>query len=604
MTRLTVLAAAVLVTACATVPQATAPTADLPDRKAAESRKLHALFEDYFEARLELNPVEATSIGDDRYNDRFSVTIAPDHRAKVERLERGALAKVSDIDVSLLEGQDRLSYDIFKLGRERAIEGMRFPGWLLPFNQFYSTPNSFVQMGSGNGLHPFKKVKDYDDWLKRVDGLVAWTEQAITNMREGMAKGYVQPKVLMEKTLPQLSTHVVQKPEDSLFWGPVKAFPADFSDADKARLTAAFRTAIEQKLVPSYKRLHAFVRDEYLPKCRDTVGLDALPDGAAWYAHNLRQITTTDLTPAQIHQIGLDEVQRIHAEMAKVMREVGFKGDLQAFFKHVKADPKFFWASREELVQGYGTIKRRVDANLTRLFEGLPKADYEVRAVEPFREKSAAGGQYQAANEDGSRPGIFYANAYELKSRPKWAMESLSLHEGNPGHHFQITLARENKDLPRFRRFGGYTAYSEGWGLYAESLGKELGMYEDPYQYFGMLEAELWRAVRLVVDTGLHSKGWSREQVLAYMSANTAAGEAQKVSEAERYIAIPGQATAYKVGQLKIRELRTRAERALGAGFDVRAFHSQVLGDGPLPLDVLEAKLERWMAPRQAETGT
>jgi uncharacterized protein (DUF885 family) len=598
MKRLSTLLAAALLAACTTAPEqpAPAPAQDLAARKAAEAEKLHRLFEDYFEENLVLNPIQATSIGDGRYNDRFPDFLSPEGRARFEKQDRDYLAKIDAIDASLLEGQDLLSYDIFKSNRERSIEGLRFPGHLLPLNQFFSTPNFFVQMGSGNGLHPFKKVKDYDDWLKRIDGYVAWTDQAIANMREGIRQGYVQPRILMEKTLPQLTAHVVAKPEDSLFWGPIRNLPADFSQADKDRLIAAYRDAIANRIVPSYKKLHDFVRDEYIPKCRETVGLYALPDGGAWYAFNVKSITTTDLTPEEIHEIGLKEVARIHGEMEKVMKEVGFKGDLKAFFKHVKEDPKFFWTRREDLIQGYYEIKKRADAALPVLFEIMPKADYEIRAVEPFREKTASGGQYNAASEDGSRPGIFYANAYDLKSRAKWAMESLSLHEGNPGHHFQITIARENKALPRFRRFGGYTAYSEGWGLYAESLGKELGMYSDPYQYFGMLEAELWRAIRLVVDTGIHAKGWTRQQVLDYMTANSAAGEAQKVSEAERFMAIPGQALAYKLGQMKLRELRTRAEQKLGSKFDVRKFHTEVLRDGALPLDVLERKIDRWIA--------
>ncbi|HXW10735.1 MAG TPA: DUF885 domain-containing protein, partial [Steroidobacteraceae bacterium] len=314
-------------------------------------------------------------------------------------------------------------------------------------------------------------------------------------------------------------------------------------------------------------------------------------------AYNVKRITTTDYTPEQIHQLGLDEVARIHRAMDGVMQQVGFEGTRNEFFKHLNTDPRFFWTSREDLVAGYEKIKAEVDPLLPKLFEILPKADYEVRAVEPFREKSAAGGQYQAASEDGSRPGIFYANAYDLRARPKWAMEALSLHEGNPGHHFQITIQREQKDLPRFRRFGGYTAYSEGWGLYAESepVGRALGRYTDPYQYFGQLEAEIWRAIRLVVDTGLHSKGWTREQVLDYMEANSSAAEARRVSETERYMAIPGQALAYKIGQIKISELRARAEAALGPKFDVRKFHTAVLVDGALPLDVLESKIDRWI---------
>jgi uncharacterized protein (DUF885 family) len=577
---------------------ATTP-APAAEAASAESRKLADLVDAYFEEQLKLNPLLATSIGDPRYNDRFEVTISPEWRARDEKVERVFLERVRAIDPRLLSGQDALTYEIFKSAREREIEGFRFPGHLIPVNQFYSVPNSFAQLGSGNGLHPFKTVKDYEDFLKRVNGFVAWIDQAIVNMREGIAKGYTLPKVLVERTLPQLAAQIVEKPEDSLYWGPVKNLPASFTAEEQARLTTAYRAAIATQVIPSYRRLHEFLQDEYLPKARTSVGLDALPDGKAWYEYNVRNITTTDYTPAQIHEIGLREVQRIHGEMRKVMQQVGFEGSLDDFFRFVNTDDRFVHPSREALVAGYVDIKKRVDPQLPKLFEILPNADYEVRAVEPFREKSAAGGQYQAASEDGTRPGIFYANAYDLKARPKWAMEALSLHEGNPGHHFQISIQREQKNLPRFRRFGGYTAYSEGWGLYAESLGPELGVYTDPYQYFGRLEGELFRAIRLVVDTGLHSKGWTREQVLEYIDANSATSDARRIAETERYIAIPGQAVAYKIGQLKISELRARAERELGDRFDVRKFHTAVLADGALPLDVLETKIERWIAAQK-----
>lgn len=595
-----VAASAALLTACAGQPAPQTPATPAvqvaADATAAASRRLDAIFDEYFEATLELNPLLATSIGDPRYNDRLAISIAPEWRARAEHLAREYLVRIGQVERDSLPAQDQLSYDIFESARERDIEGFRFPGHLVPLNQFYSMPNGFAQLGSGNGQQPFRTVKDYDDFLKRVDDYVAWTDQAIVNMREGMAKGYTLPRVLAERVLPQLAAHVVARPEESLYWGPVGKLPADFAATDRERLAAAYRAAIETKIIPAYRRLHDFMRDEYLPNCRTSVGLDALPDGKAWYEYNVRSITTTDYTPAEIHEIGLREVERIHGEMRGVMAQVGFEGSLDEFFVFLNTDPQFVWPSREALVQGYEDIKRRVDPELPRLFENLPKADYEVRAVEPFREKSAAGGSYQAASEDGSRPGIFYANAYDLKARPKWAMEALSLHEGNPGHHFQITLQREQKDLPKFRRFGGYTAYSEGWGLYAESLGRDLGLYVDPYQYFGRLEGELFRAIRLVVDTGLHSKGWTREQVLEYIDANSATSDARRIAETERYIAIPGQALAYKLGQLKISELRARAERELGAGFDVRKFHTAILADGPLPLDVLEAKIDRWIA--------
>jgi len=595
-------AVAALVTACSAGPA----TVTGPDQPAAAARpanaqagRLNDLVEEYFERYLELNPLLATSIGDPRYNDRFEVSISPQWRSRAEKLEREYLTRVSAIDRRQLVAQDALTYQIFRTGREEAIEGFRFPAHLIPLNQFYSVPNTFAQLGSGDGLQPFATVKDYDDFLERIDGFVAWTDQAIVNMREGAEKGYTLPRVLAERVLPQLQAHVVARPEDSVYWGAVRKMPASFPDAERERLTQAYRTAIETRIVPAYHRLHEFMRDEYLPRCRTTVGLDALPDGKAWYEYRVREITTTRYTPAEIHEIGLGEVARIQDEMRAVMTKVGFQGSLEEFFVFMNTDERFVFATPDALIRGYVDIKNRVDPQLPRLFEVLPKADYEVRAVEPFREKSAAGGSYQAASEDGSRPGIFYANTYNLKARPRWAMEALSLHEGNPGHHFQISVARERKELPRFRRFGRYTAYSEGWGLYAESLGPELGLYTDPYQYFGRLEGELFRAIRLVVDTGLHSKGWSREQVLDYIQANSATSEARRVAETERYIAIPGQALAYKLGQLKISELRQRAERELGPRFDLRAFHSVVLNDGPLPLVLLQAKVERWIATRK-----
>ncbi len=569
------------------------------DRAQSESQKLHTIFDEYFEEYLQQNPILATSIGDPRYNDRFVVGISPAAIAAEEKLHREYLARLQTVDRAALPVADQLSFDIFKTGREREIEGFKFPDELIPLNQFYSTPNSFAQLGSGNGMQPFKTVQDYDNFLKRLDGFVAWTDQAIVNMKQGVQRGYTLPKVLAERTVPQLEAHIVAKPEESLYWGPITKMPADFSAADRERLTGAYRAAIETRVVPTYRKLRDYMRDEYLPKTRLSDGMEGLPNGKAWYAYNVKRVTTTDYTPEQIHQIGLDEVKRIHGEMEAVMKQVGFKGTRNEFFKHLNTDPQFFFDHREDLIAGYDAIRKRVNPRLPQLFETLPRADYEVRAVEPFREKSAAGGQYQAGNEDGTRPGIFYANAYDLRARPKWAMEALSLHEANPGHHFQISIQREQQGLPKFRRFGGYTAFSEGWALYAESLGQALGMYTDPYQYFGALEAELWRAIRLVVDTGLHSKGWTREQVLEYMDANSSAAEARRVSETERYMAIPGQALAYKIGQLKLSELRARAEQELGPKFDVRKFHTAVLMDGALPLDVLEAKVDRCIASQR-----
>jgi uncharacterized protein (DUF885 family) len=584
--------------------QAAAPAAPAVDAKAEAAKAMHQVFEEFWEKTMQLNPVFATYIGDNRFNDQYPNDIGPEWIKATEELARGSLARIQKIDPNLLEGQDRLSYDVFVFDREVEIEGFRFPGELQPIQQFSSDPSFFATMGSGESLHPFKTVKDYDDWLKRIDGFVVWMDQSITNMRLGMEKGVVQPRILMEKTLPQLADIAKDKPEDTVFWGPIKNFPESFTAEDKTRLTAAYKDAIANRLVPSYRKVHDFIKTEYLPKTRETVGLNALPDGEAWYAYRVWQITTTKMDPQQIHDIGLAEVARIHGEIQKVMQEVGFKGDMKAFFKFVGEDPQFFATSREQLLDAYKALKPKLEAAAPKLFATIPKADFEVRKVEEFREKSAAGGYYMGASPDGSRPGVFYLNTYDLKARPLWGAETLFLHEAIPGHHFQGALTLELTELPKFRQFGGYTAYAEGWGLYAETLGKELGVMTDPYQYFGMLDAELWRAIRLVVDTGLHFKGWSRQQVLDYMYANSATAETDAIAEAERFMAIPGQALAYKLGQMKIRELRNRAEQALGDKFDVRAFHDQILLDGELPLDALEKKIDRWIASTGAVATT
>jgi uncharacterized protein (DUF885 family) len=376
----------------------------------------------------------------------------------------------------------------------------------------------------------------------------------------------------------------------------VQSFPESFAAGERERLTAAYDQAIGLQIVPAYRRLHAFIRDEYLPKTRATVGIASLPNGDEWYAYLVRLQTTTDLAPAEIHEIGRKEVARIRGEMEKVIAQVGFKGDLAAFFAHLRSDQRFYYTKPEDLLEGYRALKSKAAESAPRLFAVAPRADFEIRAVEDFRARSAASASYRVATPDGSRPGVFYVNTHDLKSRPRYLMQAIYLHEAVPGHHFQLSIQQELTALPSFRRFGGYTAYSEGWGLYAESLGRELGFYEDPYDYFGALGTEIFRAVRLVVDTGLHSKQWTREQAIEYMSANAPVGSSDVVSEIERYIANPGQALAYKVGELKLKQLRVRAAERLGERFDLREFHTQLLTDGALPLDVLEAKIDRWIA--------
>jgi len=570
-----------------------APAAQDPAQLVAH---LEQIYEEYFERELELNPLRATFIGDHRWNDRMPNSLGPEHRAAQRALWEEYLARVRDVDAAALSGQDRLNLEMFRDDLELDIEGDRFPDHLAPINQFRNMGAFFVQMGSGASVQPFNTVEDYDNFLGRVDGFLVLMEQARANMREGMEQGWVQPRILMEKVLPQFEAQLVENVEDSAFYRPIANMPESFGAEDRARLTGAYADAISTKLLPAYAAMRDFIRDEYIPACRESHGIDGVPGGAEMYAYLVRRTTTTDMTPDEIHELGLSEVARIHGEMQGVLEEVGFEGSLQDFFEYLNTDPQFYYDEGSELIQGYYDLREEVHGKAMELFHRFPKADYEIRAVEPFREKSAAGGSYMRASPDGSRPGVFYANTYDIKARPKWAMESLFLHEAVPGHHFQGALTLEIEGLPRFRKFGGYTAYSEGWGLYAESLGKEMGMYQDPYQYFGALSGELWRAIRLVVDTGLHAKGWTRDQVLDYMYANSATKPARAVAEAERYMAIPSQALAYKVGQLKISELRARAEAALGERFNVKDFHAQVLDDGAVPLSVLEAKIDRWIA--------
>jgi len=559
------------------------------------------MFERYFEDVLRLNPVLATYIGDHRYDDRLPNSIGPAHLAEVRALNERYLAEARAIDPAVLSPADRISWEIFVRERERTRAAERFPEQLLPLSQTGGPITSMPALGSGSNAQPFKTVHDYENWLKRLDGLVVWMDQAIVNMREGIARGVVQPRPLMEKVLPQIEAMIVETPGDSLYFAPVREFPDSIPAADRERLRNAYSAAIRDEIVPAHRRLRDFVRDEYLPKTRSTVAWSALPDGQAWYAFHVQEHTTTTMTAEEIHQLGLEEVARILGGMDQVRQTVGFQGDLQAFFTFLETDPQFYFTRGADLVQGYRDLKVRIDAALPKLFAVFPKADYEVREVEPFRARSAAGAFYQSPSADGSRPGVFYVNTFNLKAQPRFGMETLSLHEASPGHHFQSTIQQELEDLPRFRRFGGdYTAYVEGWALYSEYLGRELGLFTDPYQWFGRLNDEQLRAMRLVVDTGLHAKGWNREQAIRYMLDNSTLAESDVVSEVERYIAWPGQALGYKVGDLRIQALRRRAEAALGPKFDLRDFHRELLSDGAVPMDVLEAKVDRWIAARSS----
>ncbi len=571
-------------------------TSSLPTVQAHQAQLLNQLVESYYESYLQLDPLTATAIGDHRYDDRLPNTLSEAWLADALALEQESLEKLNKIDPASLDEPTRLTYDAFKYGREIAISGFRFPTELLPIDQTFSVPMLFAQMGSGSGIQPFATTHDYENFLKRIDGFVVWTDQAIVNMRAGMERGVVLPKVLAERIVPQLQSLLVADAKQNLFYQPIEKFPDSINAADRERLTAAYIEAIDKKIVPAYTRLRNFMQNEYVPKGRSSAGYGGLPNGEAWYAWLTRYHTTTDLTPAQIHEIGLQEVARIRTEISRVQAQLKEPGDVAAFMKQLRSDPKFQYQSADDLLNAYRNLKDKVAAAVPKLFAVMPTTDFEIRAVESFREHSAASASYQPGAPDGSRAGIFYVNTYDLSSRPNYLLESIYLHEAVPGHHFQLSLQYENKSLPKFRRYGADTAYVEGWGLYSESLGKELGLYQDPYQYLGALTLEAWRAARLVVDTGLHYKGWTREQAINYLRDNVAIGESDVVSEVERYMASAGQALAYKIGERKIRELRTISEQRLGASFDVREFHNQMLKDGSMPLSVLQAKIERWAA--------
>jgi uncharacterized protein (DUF885 family) len=566
-----------------------------PSTRTADAA-LEALVEEYFETQLELSPMNATAIGDSRYDDRLDESTTPGFREKVLGLQRAFLDRARRIDAASLSDSSRITYDIFVTEREHALAGQRFPEELMPFNQMSGLPMDLAVYGSGAGPQPFATARDYDRFLTRLRQFPRWADGAIALMREGMSRGITVPRPAMAKVVPQLREIVTPTLTDSIFWAPIESMPAGIGAEDRERLQSAYRAALLREVLPAYQRLADFIERDYLPAARTTVGWTDLPDGAAWYRWRVREATTMDLPPEEIHSLGLAEVARIRGEMLAVKQQVGFAGDLDAFFRHLEEDPRFYFTNEQDLLEAYRDVKHRIDALLPRMFSDFPKADYEIRAVEPFRAASAAGASYQSPSADGKRPGIFYINTYNLKAQPRFGIETLSLHEAAPGHHFQIAIQQELDDLPRFRRFNNYVSYAEGWALYAESLGRELGLFTDPYQWYGRLSDEMLRAMRLVVDTGLHSRGWTRERAIQYMLDNSSLAESDVTAEVERYIVWPGQALGYKLGQLHISALRAKAESQLGEAFDVRQFHSQVLRDGAVPMDVLTTKLERWIS--------
>lgn len=561
--------------------------------------RLSQLFKDSDETSLKRSPIAAIFRGDLRYADQFGDYGSDAFIAEGKAITTRELAALRAIPRAQLNDNDKISYDVFEYQSLQDLKGYD-PAILdativRPIDHFFGFHTFFPDFSSGEGAAPYKTVKDYDNGLSRIDGFVKALDFSIVRFRQGMKSGVVQPKLVVNNVIGQLDTLLAAGVDGAVMYKPVTKFPASFSDADKARLTAAYRASVADKINPAFTRLRDFLKNEYLPVARDSVGLGQMKGGPVLYRYLVQNTTTTDMTPEQIHALGLSEVARITKGMETVKNQVGFKGTLKEFFEFIRTDPQFKPKSKQELTDRYYAVGKQVDAKVGTLFSTLPKSPLEIRPVPAFREKNDAGGSYQQGTPDGSRPGVFYFNTYDLPSRTTPGIETLYLHEGAPGHHFQISLAQENTALPPFQRFGGNTAYVEGWALYAESLGKELGLLTDPYQLQGSYDDEMLRAMRLVVDTGIHSKGWTRDQSIQYMLDHSAMGKTDATSEVERYIAIPSQALAYKIGALTIRRLRTKAEKALGAKFDIKAFHAQVLMTGALPMKVLEKKVDAWI---------
>ena len=563
-----------------------------------QSSAVSTIFENYYDARMRLYPFEATANGVSDYNDQFPIDISDSYRDTLKQFYNKYKTLLNAADTSKISDKDRTSFDILIWDIDRALDLLASPDNLMPINQFDSRTLNLGQFGSGEGSQPFKTADDYDAWLRRISHFPTWADTAISNMRRGMATGWVLPKSLVVKVLPQLKPMAETAVATHLFFQPIGKLATNttISDADKVRLTAEYTKMVNENVKPTYKKLYDFIQKEYLPKARMTSGISALPNGSAYYESLVKFYTTTDMTPDQIFELGQKEVARIRAEIETVKEQVGFKGDLKAFFKHVtEGEAKLRpFTKPEQVIANFNAIHEKMKPSLEKQFELVPKTSFEVRRTEAFREASASA-EYNQGNPEQNRPGIFYVPIPDVKAYNTFQDESLFLHEAIPGHHYQIMLQAEDTKLPKFRRYLWYSAYGEGWALYTEGLGKEFGLYTDAYQYFGRLGGEMHRAIRLVVDVGLHAKGWTREQAIKYDLDNEADSEANIIAEIERYMAIPGQALSYKVGEQKILQLKHEAIDKLGAKFDIRKFHNEVLEDGCVPLAILEKKMAKFI---------
>ena len=589
---------ALLVLLGASCNNTTTTTTSQQSSTAAKSDKLAKLLSGYWEQRMQLFPTEATANGDNRYNDRMTITISESFRDSTKRFFQSNLDALKGIDTAGFNTDDRMSYELFRYEMVMSLEGLKFPTHLMPINQFWAPTLDLALMGSGDGNQPFKTVQDYDNWLKRIAVFPAWTDTAIANMRKGIATGVVLPKALVVKVLPQLKSMLV-RPDSSVFYGPIKKLPASFSAEDKKRFTDSYMAMITGNVIPNYQKLYDFFSKEYLPKARTGSGIADIPQGKEYYSYLIKSWTTTDLTADSVYNLGLSEVTRIEAEMNKVKDEVGFKGDMHSFFEFLNKDKQFMpFKTPKDVLDSFWAIKKTEDPRLKELFNNVPKSPFTIRQTEAFRAASASA-EYNPPSKDGSRPGIFYVPVLNAEKFNAVGMETLFLHEAIPGHHYQISTQQENTNLPEFRKFLWYGAYGEGWALYSESLGKELGLFKNQYQYFGHLSDAMHRAIRLVVDPGMHSKGMTRGQAVDFMVAHERITKEEATTEIERYMAIPGQALSYKIGQLSIRALRTRYEHELGAKFKIASFHDEVLKNGCVPLNILAENLAVWAKTQQ-----
>lgn len=564
-------------------------------QKQTTSKALTDLLAAEWDYNMQQSPEEASSMGDRRWNDRWSEDTLEAFTRRYQH-NQDLLLRMAKIDRAGLSPKDQLNYDLFKKNIEEVVEGFKFHNFLLRLNQRGGVQTTDELADSLR----FQTLKDYQDWITRLHSFPVLLDQNIALMRQGIKERIVHPKVIMQRIPAQIDKQIVSDPTESGFYRPFRRFPKEISAADQQRLQQEARQAIEQQIVPAFKKFKEFFVSEYLPACFDQVGIWQMPNGAERYAYAARRFTTTNTTPEEIHQIGLKEVARIRAEMDQIIQQTGFKGTRDEFFKFLRTDPQFYYKTPEELFDAYKALAKTVDPNLVKVFRTLPREPYGVEAIPAATAPDTTAAYYRGGAADGSRAGTYFVNLYRPETRPKWEMTALTLHESVPGHHLQIARAHELGEQPMFRRFVGYTAFVEGWGLYAESLGDDMGLYSDPYSKFGQLTYEMWRAVRLVVDTGMHVKHWTRDQAIQYFMDNAPKTELDIVNEIDRYIAWPGQALAYKMGELKIKELRAHARQELGSQFDLKEFHDVVLGSGSVPLDILSREVDQWLAEKKA----